>query len=268
MSLDDVNNQSIKNIQEMNVIVQMNQKMEYNKCSRLGCNKISNSKGHACFCSDDCNNYVMERVTGCGILLIGSLDPEKQQNYMILGGYKDTDDYQYEIFSGKLDPNETIYDCAIRELEEESGMILENKRILNKLLRFSPAILRPTMIKGGIFDHKLSKYFMIIAVNMENKIFNIINMHLAWFIRNCKVKNNVGYSYVWVDLEVTEHFKLTCLNKNGEAELLLSGEFKKIRDRDQYFLNNEKFIKNCNILVNKKILGIETFKIWNDKFHM
>jgi hypothetical protein len=254
-----------------NIIKQMDLPINLNICAKLGCQRMSNYMGNACFCSDECRDYVLQRVHGCGILLVGH-SPINKENYMILGGYNENDDmsntdFVYETFSGKIEAGEDPYDCAIRELEEESGMQLLNKKELKAFLKISPAILRPAMIKGGIYDIEHSKYFMIIALNMEYMIFDNLQMRIAWFVRFCKIKNNIGnYTHDWIDIKTSGHFKLS-LNGQNQALRLSDNAYCNVRDRDIYFINSKTFIDNCNILANNNVMGLSSMDAWNGKFH-
>ena len=247
----------------VNIIAQSDEKLYRPICARLGCKRTSNCIGHGCFCSGACYKYVLERVGGAGILLVGK---KSGSPYMILGAdHNEYEKYGYEVFAGKLEPNETPYQCAIRELEEESGMKILNKESLYNLLKISPTTIKPTMVKGGIFDKEKSKYFMLMAVNLESLVFDPLAMHIAWKVRLAKYTEQKEYSRDWTDIDRAALFKFD-YPKDKKIETL-EGDKLKVCDRDNWFLSQHHFMVNTRTLIESNCAGLKTYSIWNGDFH-
>lgn len=81
----------------------------------------------------------------------------------------------YEIPAGKLDKNEEFYDCALRELSEETGYIAENMSLLISLLTapgFSNEVIHIYLaknLKAGK-AHPDEDEFLEVVVLSQNEI--------------------------------------------------------------------------------------------------
>lgn len=81
----------------------------------------------------------------------------------------------YEIPAGKLDQNEELYDCALRELSEETGYITESMTLLTSLLTapgFSNEVIHVYLaknLKAGK-AHPDNDEFLEVVILSQNEI--------------------------------------------------------------------------------------------------
>jgi 8-oxo-dGTP diphosphatase len=102
------------------------------------------------------------------------MDKQNNSTLMIYRDKKENDYHKgkWNGLGGKFDPGETPEECAIREIEEESGLRVKSVKMRG-------------FITFPLFDGKEDWYvFLFTADEFEGKLIDSPEGHLAWILNN------------------------------------------------------------------------------------
>ena len=124
-----------------------------------------------------CNHQIVDREImlhsgGVGILAI-----DEKQNVLLVQQYRyGASTFLWEIPAGKLEYGEDPFECAVRELSEETGCTAENMEFLGKL-NPSPAIMSEiiyiymaTGLKNGDKHLDTDEFLDVVRIPLEQAV--------------------------------------------------------------------------------------------------